>query len=244
MMAAEPRVWRLVQRQRCCFSLPAWKASLFSFSPSPLPPRAPYNQEKNRYGDVPCLDQTRVKLAKPYSRPEVSQPRMETWGPAWEPLLRRAHAVRAFLSPADRLHQRKLHGWLQAEERLHRDSRYGPEPLWDPLRESFCSSFTRGLHLPAQHQLLAAGGDSPGGGHCPASSPPLWVYLPPLCVYCTLLVYCTLVGCICSSLGVFAAFWVYLFPSLSPARRDQSFSWKRVNGSIILQPPPINWVLG
>uniref|UniRef100_A0A8C3DB03 Protein tyrosine phosphatase non-receptor type 9 n=1 Tax=Corvus moneduloides TaxID=1196302 RepID=A0A8C3DB03_CORMO len=33
---------------------------------------APYNQDKNRYGDVPCLDQTRVKLAKPYSRPELT----------------------------------------------------------------------------------------------------------------------------------------------------------------------------
>lgn len=32
-----------------------------------------------------------------------------------------------YFSPhlADRLHQRELHGWLQAEERLHRDSGYG-----------------------------------------------------------------------------------------------------------------------
>lgn len=53
---------------------PSWKTSLLPST------RAPYNQEKNRYGDVPCLDQTRVKLAKPYSRPEVSQPGMETQG--------------------------------------------------------------------------------------------------------------------------------------------------------------------
>ncbi|XP_074863028.1 tyrosine-protein phosphatase non-receptor type 9 isoform X2 [Carettochelys insculpta] len=33
---------------------------------------APYNQEKNRYGDVPCLDQTRVKLTKQYSRSELT----------------------------------------------------------------------------------------------------------------------------------------------------------------------------
>uniref|UniRef100_A0A8D0HFS1 protein-tyrosine-phosphatase n=1 Tax=Sphenodon punctatus TaxID=8508 RepID=A0A8D0HFS1_SPHPU len=33
---------------------------------------APFNQEKNRYGDVPCLDQTRVKLTKQYSRPELT----------------------------------------------------------------------------------------------------------------------------------------------------------------------------
>ncbi|XP_048337785.1 LOW QUALITY PROTEIN: tyrosine-protein phosphatase non-receptor type 9 [Sphaerodactylus townsendi] len=33
---------------------------------------APYNQEKNRYGDVPCLDQTRVKLTKQFSYPELT----------------------------------------------------------------------------------------------------------------------------------------------------------------------------
>nr|XP_028561861.1 tyrosine-protein phosphatase non-receptor type 9 isoform X2 [Podarcis muralis] len=33
---------------------------------------SPFNQEKNRYGDVPCLDQTRVKLSKQFSYPELT----------------------------------------------------------------------------------------------------------------------------------------------------------------------------
>nr|XP_060611723.1 tyrosine-protein phosphatase non-receptor type 9 [Anolis sagrei ordinatus] len=33
---------------------------------------APFNQEKNRYGDVPCLDQTRVKLSKQFSYQELT----------------------------------------------------------------------------------------------------------------------------------------------------------------------------
>uniref|UniRef100_A0A8D2LPF9 Tyrosine-protein phosphatase non-receptor type 9 n=1 Tax=Varanus komodoensis TaxID=61221 RepID=A0A8D2LPF9_VARKO len=36
------------------------------------PCRAPLNQEKNRYGDVPCLDQTRVKLSKQFSYQELT----------------------------------------------------------------------------------------------------------------------------------------------------------------------------
>lgn len=153
---------------------------------SPLPPRAPYNQEKNRYGDVPCLDQTRVKLARPYSRPEVSQwgwqfgvphilavPPSRPWGSRGLML-----CVLLSLQLTDYINASFMDGYKQ------RNAYIGTQGMAQATKGSFCSWCMNGLHLPAQHQSPATVGGIPGAGHCPANpllSGWIWLSLGPIC---------------------------------------------------------------